>query len=379
MSDKNKKRLFIGVSGILVILLSLLIVLHIKSFIQTEKKYVFQKAASIFKESINMDLKNRSKSLTGKIEILNSMEKPTDKSSFKSSTIEIKTPLKQNQSLDEKMADFLQSVLAVKNPINVYHLDTIFQQKLKEENINMVTIICLTDTINKIANSCTRMDIASFSPLFMKPYLISSVGISLQAYIQISNYTLIKRMPISYWGALLGWLLFTLSILYAWFSIRKKIPVLIKEKEQLNQEKIKEGSAFAIREKTLQSELTKIERELETFKLIEKRTVNPDIHIFSPCSTFDINTKTLRYNGENIKLTRQQQQLLVAFCNAPKNTCTLNDIHSQVWKGCKVEENTIQQAISRLNIVLKKIPNLQIVYEFKDSYKLISEKNKRTE
>ena len=112
------------------------------------------------------------------------------------------------------------------------------------------------------------------------------------------------------------------------------------------------------------------EEKLEILKQLEKQSNDPDIHIFSPHLLFEKSTKTLKYNGETIKLTRKQQQLLVAFCNAPENTCSINDLCNLVWKGCTVEENTIQQAISRLNITLKPL-GLYIQYEFKDSYKLM--------
>ena len=118
--------------------------------------------------------------------------------------------------------------------------------------------------------------------------------------------------------------------------------------------------------------LIQTEEKLEILKQLEKQSNDPDIHIFSPQSPCHLKKaqRHQKYNGETIKLTRQQQQLLVAFCNAPENTCSINDLCNLVWKGCTVEENTIQQAISRLNITLKPL-GLYIQYEFKDSYKLM--------
>lgn len=365
-----------GITYAVHIVLLALIFLHIFSFCQIEKEYIREKSVRLFEESVKEDFQNRSKVLTGDVTSMTQPSTTTSSDSciFQSETIEIITPKQHNRSLDEKMIDFLQSVLAVKNPINVHRLDTIFQQKLKEENIHIETAICLTDTVNHKNNSCTHYNTASFSPLFTEPYLVSSIGIRLKTYIKIPSYTLIERMPTSYWIALLGWLMFTSSILYAVSHFKKKVPALIKEKEQLNQERIKEISAYAIKENTLQSQLTEKEKELETFKQIEKIKNNTDIHIFSSCLTFDKNTRILRHNVEIVKLTRQQQQLLVAFCNAPEYTCSINDLHAQVWKGAKVEENTIQQAISRLNMELKKISDIQIEYVFKDNYRLIVRK-----
>lgn len=269
-------------------------------------------------------------------------------------------PIQSNQSLDKKMTDFLQSVLAVKNPINVHQLDSIFQQKLKEENINIKTAICLTDTINKKNNYCTHFNTASFIPLFTDPYQVSSIGISLKTFIKIPQVTLIRRVPTLYWIALFGWLLFTSSIGYAWYNFKNNIPVLMKDSAE--------------KENILQEELIQKKQELETFKLREKQKNNPDIHIFSPYLIFEKDTKTLRYYDEIVKLTRQQQQLLAVFCNAPDNTCSINNLCDLVWKGSIVEENTIQQAISRLNMKLKTL-GLYIQYEFKDSYKLTFKAN----
>lgn len=371
----NKKSLSIGIilSGIIYaspIVLLMLILLHISSFCLIEKKHIQEKSVTLFKEAVKEDFQNRS---TGLTERLTSMAVPStatasDSSIFRSETIEIKTPISQNQSLDEKMTDFLQSVLAVKNPINVYQLDTIFQQKLKENNIHMATAICLTDTINKKNNSCTNFNIASFIPLFTDPYQISSIGISLKSYIKISQHTLIRRMPTLYWIALFGWFLFASSILYAWNSLRKKVPALIKEKEQLSQEKIKENLAFTEREGVLQNELIKKEEELETLKQFEKQKENGDIHILSSHLTFEKNTKTLRHKGETVKLTLLQQELLTTFCNAPEYCCSTKDLHNLAWKKSKVEENTVQQAIYRLNQVLKEISGISIKYKFKNSY-----------
>lgn len=373
MKETNKKHLFIGtviLSSICIVCVAIFVITHIYSFMHMEKEHIHDKAIVLFKESVKEDFQCRSKVLTEKLSIVNSPETNKDSITFKTDSLEIRTAVLSNRSLDEKMTDFLQSILAVKNPIHVHRLDTIFQQKLKEENIHIETAICLTDTVNHKNNSCTHFNTTSFIPLFTEPYQVSTIGISLKSYIKIPQYALIGRMPTLYWIALLGWLLFTSSIIYAWFSMRKKVPVLIKEKEQLHQGKIKEISAYVTRENTLQSQLTEKEKELETFKQIEKIKNNTDIHIFSSCLTFDKNSRILRYNGEIVKLTGQQQQLLVAFCNAPEYTCSINDLHAQVWKGAKVEENTIQQAISRLNMEFKKISDLQIIYIFKDSYRL---------
>lgn len=358
MKKTNKNYLFIGVgiiSFIGIITLAILIITHIYSFVQLEKEYLQKKIVVLFKESVNDDLKNRSQILTEEISIGNSFTSNKDSSIFKSSTIEIKTTAQPNLSLNEKMTDFIQSILAIKNPINIYHLDTIFQQKLQSENIQITTAICLTDTINNKDNSCTHSNIDSFTPLFTTSYQISSIGISLQIYIKISLFSLIRRMPILYWVALLGWIIFTLSIGYIWYNLKRNIPVLIKYSVE--------------REHALQKELTQKKQELETFALREKQKNNPDIHIFSPYLIFEKDTKTLRYYDEIIKLTRQQQQLLTVFCNAPDNTCSINNLCDLVWKRSIVEENTIQQAISRLNMKLKTL-GLHIQYEFKDSYKL---------
>lgn len=359
MQKSNKKYLFIGTtiaSIICIITLAILVVTHIVSFLLQEKEHIQDKVTTLFQESVNEDFHNRSKILTGEISTGNLHETNKDSGTFKSSTLEIKTPVLPNLSLDEKMTDFLQSVLAIKKPINVYQLDTIFQRKLKEDNIHIITAICLTDTVNEKNNSCTRWDINSFIPLFMEPYVISSIGITLKAYIQIPTYTLIQHIPVLYWLALLGWLIFATSIGYAWYNLRMQVPEIIKAAET--------------KENTLQNELTKTEEKLEILKQLEKQSNDPDIHIFSPHLLFEKSTKTLKYNGETIKLTRQQQQLLVTFCNAPENICSINDLCNLVWKGCVVEGNTIQQAISRLNITLKPL-GLYIQYEFKDSYKLM--------
>lgn len=363
MQKSNKKYLFIGTtiaSIICIITLSILVVTHIVSFLQQEKEHIQDKVTTLFKESVNEDFHNRSKILTGEISTGNLHKTNKDSGTFKSSTLEIKTPVLPNLSLDEKMTDFLQSVLAVKNPINVYRLDTLFQQKLNEENIHIATAICLTDTINKKNNTCTHYNTASFIPLFTEPYLVSSIGISLRAYIKIPRVTLIRRIPILYWIALLGWFLFTLSIGCAWYNLRKKMPVLVE--------------GYGKREKTLQEELTQKKNELAIFKQLETYKKDSDIHIFSPNLVFEKDTKTLRYREKIVKLTLQQQQLLAAFCNAPENTCSINDLCNLVWKDCKVEENTIHQAISRLNNTLKN-QELHIQYEFKDSYKLIFKGN----
>lgn len=363
MKSTNKNHLFIGatiLSIICIITLAMLFIIQLYSFPKQEKKHIQDKAILLFKESINEDFEYRSRILAGDISIENSFVTHRDSATFKSTTLELKMPIQSNQSLDKKMTDFLQSVLAVKNPINVHQLDSIFQQKLKEENINIKTAICLTDTINKKNNYCTHFNTASFIPLFTDPYQVSSIGISLKTFIKIPQVTLIRRVPTLYWIALFGWLLFTSSIGYAWYNFKNNIPVLMKDSAE--------------KENILQEELIQKKQELETFKLREKQKNNPDIHIFSPYLIFEKDTKTLRYYDEIVKLTRQQQQLLAVFCNALDNTCSINNLCDLVWKGSIVEENTIQQAISRLNMKLKTL-GLYIQYEFKDSYKLTFKAN----
>ncbi len=367
MKSTNKKHHFIetilsNIVYIIPIVLLILILSYIVSFFQIEKRHIQEKSVTLFKESVKEDFHNRSQGLTEKVSLMDVPSAITtpDSCIFRSETIEVKAPAQSNQSLDEKLTAFLQSILSFKNPINIHQLDTIFQQKLEKENIHITTAVCMTDTINKKGQKCTRFNMASFDPLFTEPYIVSSTGITLNAYIKISGFTLIRRIPTSYWIAFIGWILFTSSIGCAWYNLRKKMPVLVE--------------GYVKREKTLQEELTQKKNELAIFKQLETYKKDSDIHIFSPNLVFEKDTKTLRYREEIVKLTLQQQQLLAAFCNAPENTCSINDLCNLVWKDCKVEENTIHQAISRLNNTLKN-QELHIQYEFKDSYKLIFKGN----
>lgn len=367
MKSTNKKHHFIetilsNIVYIIPIVLLILILSYIVSFFQIEKRHIQEKSVTLFKESVKEDFHNRSQGLTEKVSLMDVPSAITtpDSCIFRSETIEVKAPAQSNQSLDEKLTAFLQSILSFKNPINIHQLDTIFQQKLEKENIHITTAVCMTDTINKKGQKCTRFNMASFDPLFTEPYIVSSTGITLNAYIKISGFTLIRRIPTSYWIAFIGWILFTSSIGCAWYNLRKKMPVLVE--------------GYVKREKTLQEELTQKKNELAIFKQLETYKKDSDIHIFSPSLVFEKDTKTLRYREEIVKLTLQQQQLLAMFCNAPENTCSINDLRNLVWKDCKVEENTIHQAISRLNNTLKN-QELHIQYEFKDSYKLIFKGN----
>lgn len=367
MKSTNKKHHFIetilsNIVYIIPIVLLILILSYIVSFFQIEKRHIQEKSVTLFKESVKEDFHNRSQGLTEKVSLMDVPSAITtpDSCIFRSETIEVKAPAQSNQSLDEKLTAFLQSILSFKNPINIHQLDTIFQQKLEKENIHITTAVCMTDTINKKGQKCTRFNMTSFDPLFTEPYIVSSTGITLNAYIKISGFTLIRRIPTSYWIAFIGWILFTSSIGCAWYNLRKKMPVLVE--------------GYVKREKTLQEELTQKKNELAIFKQLETYKKDSDIHIFSPNLVFEKDTKTLRYREEIVKLTLQQQQLLAMFCNAPENTCSINDLRNLVWKDCKVEENTIHQAISRLNNTLKN-QGLHIQYEFKDSYKLIFKGN----
>lgn len=367
MKSTNKKHHFIetilsNIVYIIPIVLLILILSYIVSFFQIEKRHIQEKSVTLFKESVKEDFHNRSQGLTEKVSLMDVPSAITtpDSCIFRSETIEVKAPAQSNQSLDEKLTAFLQSILSFKNPINIHQLDTIFQQKLEKENIHITTAVCMTDTINKKGQKCTRFNMASFDPLFTEPYIVSSTGITLNAYIKISGFTLIRRIPTSYWIAFIGWILFTSSIGCAWYNLRKKMPVLVE--------------GYVKREKTLQEELTQKKNELAIFKQLETYKKDSDIHIFSSNLVFEKDTKTLRYREEIVKLTLQQQQLLAMFCNAPENTCSINDLCNLVWKDCKVEENTIHQAISRLNNTLKN-QELHIQYEFKDSYKLIFKGN----
>lgn len=367
MKSTNKKHHFIetilsNIVYIIPIVLLILILSYIVSFFQIEKRHIQEKSVTLFKESVKEDFHNRSQGLTEKVSLMDVPSAITtpDSCIFRSETIEVKAPAQSNQSLDEKLTAFLQSILSFKNPINIHQLDTIFQQKLEKENIHITTAVCMTDTINKKGQKCTRFNMTSFDPLFTEPYIVSSTGITLNAYIKISGFTLIRRIPTSSWIAFIGWILFTSSIGCAWYNLRKKMPVLVE--------------GYVKREKTLQEELTQKKNELAIFKQLETYKKDSDIHIFSPNLVFEKDTKTLRYREEIVKLTLQQQQLLAMFCNAPENTCSINDLRNLVWKDCKVEENTIHQAISRLNNTLKN-QGLHIQYEFKDSYKLIFKGN----
>lgn len=362
MKNINKKNLSLRIvlSGIVYAIplgLLILIILHISSFCLIEKEHIKEKAVVLFKEAVEEDFQNRSKCLTENVSIITQPPPitPSDSGLFKTETMEIRTPLVKGRTIDEKITDFLHSVLAIENPIDVYRLDTIFQQKLKEKNIHIATAICLTDTINRVNNHCTHLNVASFIPLFAEPYMLSSVGVSLKTYIKIPRVTLIRRMPNLYWVALLGWILFTSSVGYVWHHVRKTIPVLIKDSAE--------------KENILHKELIQKNQQLESFQLLEEQKNNPKVHIFSSDLLFEKDTKTLRYQGKKVKLTRQQQQLLAVFCDMPDNICSIDDLRNLVWEGSVVEENSIQKAISRLNATLEK-PGLCIECEFKAHYRL---------
>ena len=275
MKSTNKKHHFIetilsNIVYIIPIVLLILILSYIVSFFQIEKRHIQEKSVTLFKESVKEDFHNRSQGLTEKVSLMDVPSAITtpDSCIFRSETIEVKAPAQSNQSLDEKLTAFLQSILSFKNPINIHQLDTIFQQKLEKENIHITTAVCMTDTINKKGQKCTRFNMASFDPLFTEPYIVSSTGITLNAYIKISGFTLIRRIPTSYWIAFIGWILFTSSIGCAWYNLRKKMPVLVE--------------GYVKREKTLQEELTQKKNELAIFKQLETYKKDSDIHIFSP-------------------------------------------------------------------------------------------------
>lgn len=343
------------------VILLILTISHTFSFYRIEKKHILEKSVSLLKDAIKEDFQDRSQILTEQVitRTIPSTDTTPDSCIFKSKTIEIKAPALPNRPLDEKITDFLQSVLAVKNPINVYRLDDIFQQKLKKENIHIATALCLTDTINKKNNNCTHTSTASFIPLFTESYPISSTGINLRAYIKIPITTLIKRMPVSYWISLMGWGIFILSTGYAWHNVKKRIPAFIKNSRK--------------REHAIQLELTRQRNELETFKQQKTDKKEQNIHRFSSNLLFKKDTKTLHFQDGIIKLTIQQQELLTILCNSPKKTCSINELRNGVWKDCNVEKNTIHQAISRLNSTLKPF-ELHILNESKDSYKIIHKK-----
>ena len=113
MQKSNKKYLFIGTtiaSIICIITLAILVVTHIVSFLLQEKRTYtrqgYHSVSRIGQRGLSQQVKNiNRRNIKGNLHETNK-----DSGTFKSSTLEIKTPVLPNLSLDEKMTDFFSNL-----------------------------------------------------------------------------------------------------------------------------------------------------------------------------------------------------------------------------------------------------------------------------
>lgn len=216
------KRYKIKTFAFLCIMISIISFVAYTVFLyKSEKAHVEEQTREIFENTVNIDYKNRVTVLTDSIRIITAVTPQSKRSTFTTTTEEISTQSRPNLSLEEKTTDFLQTILAYKNPVNIYHLDSLFQNELKTENIGVRTAICMTDSLNK-AIACSRPDIKSFEPLFKPSYTLCSLCNPLQVYIKILPGTISERIIASHGIALSIWILLTLCIGYVWLRLKKK-------------------------------------------------------------------------------------------------------------------------------------------------------------
>lgn len=347
----NKQYIFQTLTALCICLIAYILISQIRIFLHTEKEEVQKIAYSSLQKAIEADYQIRKSSLNDKFVSGKSHTSPSDSCTFRSTTKEVKISNDLDRSVEQRLKDFFQCILSDKNPIDVYQLDSLFQNDLHSEKISMKTAIYLTDSLHKSV-SHTQTDTLSFTPLPENPYRISSIGITLRAYVKITPWVLLKRMPLLYWLGLVGWLLLSFFLGYRYLQNREKTPITAISEDN--------GEEKSHKEPEIQN------KEPENYE----QTENEYMIKLTPLLIFKKKEKILIYKNEPVHLTPQEIDIFITFLNAPGRTSSLEYFRKNNWPNEVITDTTIRKAISRLKKKLKIIPSIQIESNNKGEYTL---------
>ena len=159
---------------------------------------------------------------------------PDDKFQQDSVTVETEngtTVYERNKEVDrlaehQKREWIFQICIALKNPNRSFMLDSLFQEKLKEEEIIAQTAVSFSQGDSLM--SCSNQTLC-LSGTVLKPVMFGAenhpLQIKLQAYVLFPYSYLISQMPFIWWG-LFFWVI-PVIFLYLWQRHKKREEVVI--------------------------------------------------------------------------------------------------------------------------------------------------------
>lgn len=229
----------------------------------------------------------------------------------------------------------IQSILQHKTPINVTNLDSLFQKSLYDENIKARTAIQYTDnTTGKTYYS--NPDTASYRNYFAfeKIHAGLSNEITLQAFVKISPFTIIRRSIFPMGGITLIWII--LMSVSTYFAVRK--------------EKVRE-----------------VEVEIFVTEPPKRNRIQLTDSIL-----LDVDQNCLRYNGKEMQLTDLYIKFFVILLNKPDYFAGYDELISGLYSNIETGgRDRLDQLIKRLRTdVFPSIPEIELKNIPKKGYRL---------
>lgn len=241
-----------------------------------------------------------------------------------------KTDSMKQMPLSTIQNNVIQSFLLHENPIDVVHLDSLFQVKLSEKHINAKTAIQYTDHITGKTHY-SNPDTTSYARyVALKKIKVGFENeITLQAFIKISPVTVIRRSILPIGGVTLVWLLLMSISVYGALRKGKVVEVPIHD-------------------------LSKLTRIQITDHLL-----------------LDMDRNCFIYRGKEIGLTELTTQFLGILLSSPDYFAGYDELIGRLYGG--IEENAgkmrLSKMVTRINNEIKPaIPEIEVKNVIRKGY-----------
>lgn len=291
---------------------------------------------------------------------------------------------RQKESAETFRLKALQYALIDKCPISAFHLDSLFQEELKNYHISGKTNVRIVINNDETFSAKSKRPDKSYYATSLQ-YVDVKNKVGVQAFVKYDHWSVIRRMyesilmTVGILGCGIGVLVWNIRKRKFFLLKNEKEPVLQPVHEVLASE---QNMTEPIEEMPPKAEEAEVEEEVKTKEIGQeqesaiKKLDNGEYTWNDIYFNADLCIVKNNSTRQEVSLTPQMKQLLLLFLEAPHNYFTTDTLCQKLWPDSKESDKKLQSRLAKLISTLKKalcdIAKVDIVKEgscYKFKYK----------
>lgn len=268
----------------------------------------------------------------------------------------------QKESAETFRLKTLQYALIEECPISAFHLDSLFQEELKNYHISGKTNVRIVINNNEtFSTKSERPDKSYYATSLQYVDIRNKVGV--QAFVKYDHWSVIRRMYeniimiVGILGCVIGMLVWNNGKRKFFLFKKEKEPVLLPVHEDLASE---QNMIKPIEEMPPKTEEAEVEEEVKTKEIGQEqenaiKKLNNGEYTWNDIY-FNADLCIVKNNStrQEVSLTPQMTQLLLLFLEAPQNYLKVDTLCQKLWLGSKDSDKKLQSRLAKLISTLKR-------------------------